>query len=247
MPHTLPGRGRDEVNGFAQISRDVIDRLDGMPATAQAILLQVMLRARWKESTFNGHIVATGCVAISTNQLARAVGIKWQTADAAVSLLTSEGILTRETHGNRTQILCCLEGVTSSETEKNFVRNGEVLRPYGRTLKEEGKKKEKKNPQRRRGKVTYDDLDGPTRARFDVLWENFPRRKGVRAGKQAAAASFAKLSDANQLRALESVGPYAQQCAKTDTFPKDCSTWLNQGGHLEDYSPTKPEENDWQW
>lgn len=66
-------------------------------------------------------------------------------------------------------------------------------------------------------KNTRDDSD------FESLWESYPKRNGVRAGKALALKEWTKLSKADRSAALEALPSYATRCGD---FPKDCERYL---------------------
>lgn len=61
---------------------------------------------------------------------------------------------------------------------------------------------------------------------FDEFWSKYPRRNGVRVGKQAAHKAWKRLPKSKRGDVLRALDAYASSCGE---YPKDAERWLRPG------------------
>lgn len=68
---------------------------------------------------------------------------------------------------------------------------------------------------------------------FERLWQAYPTRHGSRGSKKAAYRCYLALKrkGVSPLTLQSAVESYARRCARSDSYPKDCSTFLGPDEH----------------
>ncbi len=65
---------------------------------------------------------------------------------------------------------------------------------------------------------------------FEELWQQSPRRRGIRSGRKKAKEKYVRLINSGTVTHTElllAITKYAAFCDQTQTFAKDLSTWLH--------------------